>query len=72
MTAASPCPVCPAGRNRNHRRVAYLIAGMLSASSQPRIPHARTDMSSHTLRASSNAFHARHGFSMRDARCFAF
>lgn len=42
------------------------------ASSQPHIPNARTDMSSHTLRASSNAFHARHGFSMRDARCFAF
>lgn len=59
MTAASPCPVCPARRNRNHRRVAYLIAGMLSASSHSNIPYARADMSSPTLRASNTV-------SMRD------
>ena len=59
MTAASPCPVCPARRNRNHRRAAYLIAGMLSASSHSNIPYARADMSSPTLRASNTV-------SMRD------
>ena len=73
MTAASPCPVCPAGRNRNHRRGAYLIAGMLSASSHPTF---LTPVQAYHLQRSEHPqIHPYttllFNFSMRDARCFA-
>lgn len=70
MTAASPCPVCPA------EETAIIVAPHISSRDAVSIIpfqdtlRPRGHVISHTPRI-QYSIHARHGFSMRDARCFA-